>query len=173
VQINEAILAALPELLAFCQVVHLTGEGGLSRVTFELRRRGTIEHLERYHPYGFLMAEMAAALAAADVVIARAGANTVAELAMLGKPTVLIPNTNMAGHQVENARVLSRAGAVRVLDGDKLTTARLIGEIKRLTDDREERERLVKAMKQFAQPAAAEELAKQILQAARRGEAGE
>jgi UDP-N-acetylglucosamine:LPS N-acetylglucosamine transferase len=60
-------------------------------------------------------------------------------LAVLGKPTVLIPNYQMAGHQVENARVLSRAGAVRVLDGAKLTVEQLVGEVKRLLDDRKSR----------------------------------
>jgi UDP-N-acetylglucosamine--N-acetylmuramyl-(pentapeptide) pyrophosphoryl-undecaprenol N-acetylglucosamine transferase len=169
-QINNAVLAALPRLLEFCQVVHLTGEGELARVKFELRRHIKLDSHARYHPYGFLMAEMAPALAAADVVVARAGANTVAELAMLGKPTVLIPNSHMAGHQVENARMLSRSGAVRVLDGEKLTTERLVGEIKRLIENREELERLVQAMRQFYQPAAAEELAAVILAVGRVGE---
>jgi UDP-N-acetylglucosamine--N-acetylmuramyl-(pentapeptide) pyrophosphoryl-undecaprenol N-acetylglucosamine transferase len=169
-QINNAVLEALPRLLEFCQVVHLTGEGELHRIKFELRRMGELPRLERYHPYGFLMAEMAPALAAADVVVARAGANTVAELAMLGKPAVLIPNYEMAAHQMENARVLSRAGAARVLDGSKLTTERLVGEVKRLLDDAEERERLVKALRQFSRPDAAVELARIILEVGRAGE---
>lgn len=88
----------------------------------------------------------------------------------MSKPTVLIPNYEMAGHQVENARVLSRAGAVRVLDGSKLTTERLVGEVSRLVGDQDERERLGKALSQFSRPDAAQDLAKLILEVGRVGE---
>jgi UDP-N-acetylglucosamine--N-acetylmuramyl-(pentapeptide) pyrophosphoryl-undecaprenol N-acetylglucosamine transferase len=169
-QINDVIIEALPELLDFAQVIHLTGEGEYERVKFAIRRLGKLTHGERYQAYGFLMGEMALALAAADVVIARAGANTVAELAVLGKPTVLIPNYEMAGHQVENARVLSRAGAARVLDGAKLTPVQLVGEIRRLLGDAQEQGRLAKAIRQFCQVDAARELAEVILATARVGE---
>ncbi|HUD10884.1 MAG TPA: glycosyltransferase, partial [Candidatus Saccharimonadia bacterium] len=169
-QINDAILSALPELLAFCQVVHLTGEHDLERVKFSVSRMGKVAHIDRYQVYGFLTGDMALALAAADVVVARAGANTIAELGVLGKPTVLIPNYEMAGHQVENARVLSRLGAVRVLDGSKLTTERLVGEIQRILGDSEEQGRLAKAIAQFGNPHAAGKLAELIQQVGRAGE---
>ncbi|MDB5178447.1 MAG: N-acetylglucosaminyl transferase [Patescibacteria group bacterium] len=169
-QINDAILEALPQLLEHCQVLHLTGEREYQRVQFALRRMGKVPNIERYHSYGFLMAEMPAAMAVADVVITRAGASAIAELAFLSKPTVLIPNYEMAGHQVENARVLSRAGAVRVLDGSKLTTERLVGEVSRLVGDQDERERLGKALSQFSRPDAAQDLAKLILEVGRVGE---
>lgn len=172
-QINDAILGALPELLTFCQVIHLTGEQEYERVKFEVRRKGKVANIERYHPFGFLMAEMGPALAAADIVVGRAGANTVAEMAVLGKPLILIPNFEMAGHQIENARVLSRVGAARVLDGAKLTPARLVGELKRLIGDIEEQERLVRALKQFGRPDAALELAKVVMDVGRVGESFE
>lgn len=171
-QINDAILAALPELLEFCQVIHLAGEGDYERVKFEVRRKGKVAHIERYHLYGFLLAEMAKALAAADVVVSRAGANTIAELAVLGKPTILIPNYQMAGHQVENARVLSRTGAVRVLDGQHLTTARLVGEIRKILDDPEEQARLEKGIRQFGNLEAAKSLAEVILGVGQASEQG-
>jgi UDP-N-acetylglucosamine--N-acetylmuramyl-(pentapeptide) pyrophosphoryl-undecaprenol N-acetylglucosamine transferase len=171
-QINDAVVGALPEMLQVVQLVHLTGEGEYERVRFEVRRRGRVEHLDRYHPYGFLMAEMPLALAAADIVLARAGANNIAEFAALGKPTVLIPNYQMAGHQLENARVLSRAGAARVLDGSKLTPGALAGEVKRLAGDREEQERLSRAIRTFAVPDAPEQLARVILDTGRAGERG-
>lgn len=169
-QINDAIIQALPQLLEFCQVVHLTGEGEYERVKFEVRRLGHVPLIERYHPHGFLMAEMAAALVVADVVLARAGANTIAELATLAKPTILIPNYELAGHQMENARMLSRAGAARVLDGPRLTPALLIGEVRRILDDPEERDRLTAGIRRFARDDAAGELAALILAAGRVGE---
>jgi UDP-N-acetylglucosamine--N-acetylmuramyl-(pentapeptide) pyrophosphoryl-undecaprenol N-acetylglucosamine transferase len=169
-QVNNAVLDGLGELLEVCQVIHLTGEHEYERVKFEVRRRGKVEHIDRYHLFGFLLTEMAFALAAADLVISRAGANTIAELAALGKPTVLIPNYEMAGHQVENARVLSRAGAARVLDGERLTAQQLVGEVKRLIGDPEEQGRLSKAIRSFSRVDAAVELARVILEAGRAGE---
>jgi UDP-N-acetylglucosamine--N-acetylmuramyl-(pentapeptide) pyrophosphoryl-undecaprenol N-acetylglucosamine transferase len=163
-QVNDSVLAALPQLLEFCQVIHLTGEGEFERVQFALKRLGQIDHIERYQAFGFLTNDMGMAMAAADLVISRAGANTVAELAALGKPTVLIPNYEMAGHQVENAKVLSRAGAARVLDGEKLTGDRLVGEVKRLLGDPEEMERLAKGIARYAKPDAASELAQLIME---------
>lgn len=172
-QINDMVVRAMPELLERCQMIHLTGEREFDRVQFELKRMGKIQNMERYHAYGFLMGEMAAALAVADVVIARAGANTIAELAALGRPTVLIPNYEMAGHQVENARVLARAGAARVLDGAKLTPEQLVGEVRRLIDDGEERQRLERGIRAFYKPDAARELAQVILDVGGAGESSE
>ncbi len=162
-QINDAILAALPALLPDYQIIHQTGEGELERVKFELSRHGRLEYGQRYHPFAFILKEMGLALAAADVVIGRAGVGTINDSAVLGKPTILIPNYQMAGHQVENARMLSRAGAARVLDGAHLTVARLVAEIKRVVTDGEERERLAKAIGLFGRPEAAVELAGVVL----------
>jgi UDP-N-acetylglucosamine--N-acetylmuramyl-(pentapeptide) pyrophosphoryl-undecaprenol N-acetylglucosamine transferase len=169
-QINDAILAALPELVSFTQVVHITGENELERVKFEISRMGKISDIERYQVYGFLSGDMALALAAADLVVARAGANTIAEMGVLGKPTVLIPNYEMAGHQVENARVVSRMGAARVLDGATLTTAKLVGEIRHILGDSDEQDRLAKAIRQFGNTDAAQSVAEVILEVGRAGE---
>ena len=169
-QINNAVLAALPLLLEHYQVIHQTGEHDYERLRFAVSRLGKLPHADRYHPHAFILTDMPAALAAADIVIGRAGASTIAESAVLGKPTILIPNTGTAGHQVENARTLSRAGAVRVLDGNHLTPERLVGEIKRILDDPEEQARLGKAIGQFGRPDAARELAGLVLALGRAGE---
>jgi UDP-N-acetylglucosamine--N-acetylmuramyl-(pentapeptide) pyrophosphoryl-undecaprenol N-acetylglucosamine transferase len=161
--VNNAILDALPELVQFAQIIHLTGESEMPRVEFELRQMGKFEHQDRYHPHAFLMTGMGAAMSAADLVIARAGATTIAELASLSKPTILIPNYLMAGHQVGNARMLSRLGAARVLDEVTLTTPKLVGEIKMILGSETEQAALAKAISKFATPKAATELAEAIL----------
>jgi len=97
-------------------------------------------------------------------VVGRAGVNTINDCAVLGKPTILIPNYEMAGHQVENARVLSRQGAVRVLDGARLTADGLVGEIDHVLGDEAEQQRLSAAIKAFGRPHAAEDLAKLVLE---------
>lgn len=158
-QINNAVLQALPELTAKYQIIHQTGEGEINRIVFEIGRRRTEPNIERYHPFGFMMGDMGLALAAADVVIGRAGVNTINDSAVLGKPTILIPNYEMAGHQVENAKVLSRQGAVRVLDGAKLTSERLVAEINYILGDVAEQARLSAAIRLFGRPQAAHDLA--------------
>jgi UDP-N-acetylglucosamine--N-acetylmuramyl-(pentapeptide) pyrophosphoryl-undecaprenol N-acetylglucosamine transferase len=168
-QINDCVAGALPELLEFCQIIHQTGEGEYERLQFELRRSGLGKHADRYHPFAFLLDEMAPALAAADLVVGRAGVSTIAESAVLGKPTVLIPNYQMAGHQVANARVLSRAGAARVLDGRTLTPAKLAGELRGLLQNEEAQKQLSAAIQKFGRLDAARELAKAIVDEGRAG----
>jgi UDP-N-acetylglucosamine--N-acetylmuramyl-(pentapeptide) pyrophosphoryl-undecaprenol N-acetylglucosamine transferase len=162
VAINDVVLDAASMLLDHCQIIHLTGEKDFERVKFEFSRL-KLKSAGHYHPFGFLMGDMAKALAAADVVVARAGANTIAELAALGKPTVLIPNYLMAGHQVENAKQLARVGAARVIDEPRLMPALLAGEIDRILESEAEQAALTAAIRAFARPDANQELAKLIL----------
>lgn len=168
-QINDIVVAALPELLERYQVIHQTGEGEYERLQFALSRREKLKYSDRYRPAPFILKEMPGVLAAADLVIGRAGAGTIAESAVLGKPTILIPNTEMAGHQVENAKVLARAGAARVINGDRLRPALLVGEIRRILDEPEEQGRLSRAIGQFGRTDAARVLAETILAVGRAG----
>ncbi len=79
---------------------------------------------------------MATAFAIADLIVARAGATTLAEITTCGKPAVLVPWRGAAeDHQWENARVLERAEACRLADAQALGTGGLVGEILRLAED--------------------------------------
>ncbi len=165
-EINDVVLNALPQLLERFQVIHQTGEGELARIKFELSRQGVMPNLKRYHPYAFLMKEMPLALAAADIIIGRAGVGTISDSAALRKPTVLIPNNQMAAHQIANARMLARMGAVRVIDNAKLTPERLVGEVSRILDNPVEAASLAKAIGEFARPEAAKDLARLVVASA-------
>ena len=169
-QINAVVLDSVARLVEKYQIIHQTGESAISQVKFELKRLGRLDHIERYHPYGFLMGDMGLALGAADLVIGRAGVNTITDSAVLGKPTILIPNYEMAGHQVENAHVLSRQGAVRVLNGAHLSADELIAEIERVLGDEDEQKRLSEAIRAFGKPQAADDLAKLVLEIGGAGE---
>ncbi len=82
--------------------------------------------------------EIFKAIAACDLVISRAGSGTVAELGYFGKPSILIPLPNAPGdHQSENARMLERLGAARVILDDELNAERLIKEIEAVTREGE------------------------------------
>lgn len=148
--VNQAVVAALPRLLETTQVLHVTGEHGIESVRFQVGRLD-LEHPERYQAHAFLSSDMGLALAAADVVISRAGAQTIAELAALGKPAILVP---LAGHQVANAQLLARAGAVRVIGQDRLSPTLINREIDHVLGSTEVRTELKRNLEQFAVPGA-------------------
>lgn len=156
--INDLMVEIAPRLVKTMQVIHVTGEAEIERVRFALGHK-ELSHPERYVTKPFLLEDFGLALAAADVVVGRAGATTIAELAVLEKPTILIPNMVMAGHQLANAQLLSRAGAARVLKEDRLTAARLSAEIEGLVASEDDQKALAGAMKPFAVADGAERLA--------------
>ncbi len=163
--LNEAIVAALPRLINGYQIIHLTGENEIESVNFQVRRL-SLPHPERYQSHAFLGSDMGQALAASDIVIGRAGANTIAELALLGKPAILVPNGTMAGHQLDNAKMLGRAGAVRVINEDKLSAAVIERELGSITGSKSEQDFLRQHLASFAVPDAAERLAAEIMEVA-------
>jgi UDP-N-acetylglucosamine--N-acetylmuramyl-(pentapeptide) pyrophosphoryl-undecaprenol N-acetylglucosamine transferase len=150
-ELNRIVAGAVPGLVAFCQVVHLTGRG---------RAVPPREPGPRYHAYEFLVDEMRDALAAADLVVSRAGLGTLSELGALGKPMVLVPMPR--SHQVANARAAAAAGAARVLSQPGLTPERLIETMAALLADPPARASLAAAARQLMPADAAERLAGQL-----------
>jgi UDP-N-acetylglucosamine--N-acetylmuramyl-(pentapeptide) pyrophosphoryl-undecaprenol N-acetylglucosamine transferase len=117
-RINTAVAATLVELLPACQVVHICGHED-APAALDQRAKLPAEWQERYRPYAYLHDEMTDALAAADVVVARAGASTLGELPVLGLPGILVPYPYSGQHQDANADYLVRHGAaVKVVDAD-------------------------------------------------------
>jgi UDP-N-acetylglucosamine--N-acetylmuramyl-(pentapeptide) pyrophosphoryl-undecaprenol N-acetylglucosamine transferase len=105
---------------------------------------------------------MGPALAAADLVVTRAGTNTLAELAALGKPTIVIPGSQLHD-QTSNATTLARTGAVRVINEEKLSPALLTHEIEGVLASPEAQAALEKGIRTFAVHDAADQLAELIL----------
>lgn len=162
--INDAVMDALQELTRICQVIHLTGERDIERVKFETARI-PLEHKDRYQCYSFLMESLGLAMAAADLVISRAGANAIAELSALKKPAILIPAAQLRD-QPQNALTLSRAGAVRVIQEEKLTPHVLLREVSYVLESEKEQKLLKEGIGKLAMPDAARKLAKLILDCA-------
>ena len=136
--VNEAVFAALPALLDAVQVVHQTGEGpdGSRADLAQAERLAVATPLAqaRYRPLAFVGVELADLLALAALVVGRAGAGTLNELAAVGRPAVLIPLPGTsADEQTANARRMEAAGAAIVLLQDKLTPERLADTVLRLT----------------------------------------
>ncbi len=115
VRFNAAVAEALPRLVDRVTVIHVTGEDGYPPAL--AGRELLPEPLRRrYRPYPFLRDEMLTVLAAADLVVGRAGSSTLAEATALGLPMVVVPYPHAAGHQRANAASLVEAGAARLID---------------------------------------------------------
>ena len=109
--------------------------------------------------------DMAQACAAADLVVTRAGASTTAELAVLGKPAILVPYPHATdNHQEQNARAFESAGAAVLLDDDACTPERLAAELRRLLDDPAHLEAMGAAAKTMGHPLAAETVAEAVME---------
>jgi UDP-N-acetylglucosamine--N-acetylmuramyl-(pentapeptide) pyrophosphoryl-undecaprenol N-acetylglucosamine transferase len=112
---------------------------------------------------------MELAYAVADVAVARAGATTVAELAVCGIPSLLIPYPHATGrHQEANARALQRAGGASVMLDQQLSVATLAQRIESLVDHDERLDAMRAAARAFGRPDAARRLADVVKSAAAR-----
>ena len=171
--INEALVDALPTLLERFQILHISGQGTFERIgLFAGQKIGRLpEHVgARYRLVPYLNEEMPVALAAADVIIGRAGAATLAELAMLGKPSILVPlPPGFSGSPQEiNAGMFGQAQAALVIQDKTLTAQTLSAAIQQLFVDPAVRIRMSAAARQFAFPNAARELAATVVDLANR-----
>ncbi len=106
---------------------------------------------------------MSAVMAAADVVVARAGAITVSEIAALGKASILIPSPNVVrNHQEQNAREFEKNGAAKVITEDVLTADLLYDTIVEMTGDKQKLAEMSKNVKKLAKIDALEEIYKLV-----------
>jgi UDP-N-acetylglucosamine--N-acetylmuramyl-(pentapeptide) pyrophosphoryl-undecaprenol N-acetylglucosamine transferase len=108
---------------------------------------------------------MGAALAAADLVISRAGASTLGEYPMFGLPAILVPYQYAWRYQKVNADYLASHGAAVVLEHDRLP-GELLSSVQNLSRDRSKLEQMRQAMQSLAQPQAAHTLANLVRTAA-------
>jgi UDP-N-acetylglucosamine--N-acetylmuramyl-(pentapeptide) pyrophosphoryl-undecaprenol N-acetylglucosamine transferase len=155
--INMAVNRDLEGLLALAQVVHISGP--LDHEALQARRARLPEALQaEYHLAAYLHDEMVAALASADLVVARAGAATLGEFPAVGLPAVLVPLPHAGQFQHPNADYLAERGAAAVLEDDALaadfaeTVAALLNDPSRLA-------RMSEAARQLSVDDGAERLA--------------
>ena len=164
--INHALLACLPDLLAYMQVIHVTGEANWEQVE-AAREDLTTEQRGNYFPYPYLHETMGAAFAAADLALARAGASTLGELPAFGLPAILVPlphETNMVQHH--NAAQLRASGGALVMDDADLLT-HLHNTVMELMIDDLRREQMASAMRAQAKPQASQRIAEMLRQMGR------
>ncbi|MFH7321570.1 undecaprenyldiphospho-muramoylpentapeptide beta-N-acetylglucosaminyltransferase [Desulfurivibrio sp. D14AmB] len=155
-RVNRLVLEAVAELVREGQklrVVHQTGSLDLALVQQGYREMGVAARVEPF------ITEMAAVYAGADLVVSRAGATTLAELALFGKPALLIPYPYAADdHQRHNAEIMARQGAARVLKEAELSGAELAAELRNLLADPERRQEMAARARELATPEAAQKI---------------
>ena len=159
--INRAVARAAVLLeKSGLEVVHQTGEKDLTGTRQRYTRMPANWKLEPFLP------RLWEQMAAADLVLSRAGAVTVAELAAAGRPSILVPfAAAAAGHQLENAKALYKAGASIVIDEKDFEAESLAGTIAELIKDRARLTAMAQKAKSLARPNAAADLVKLLFEA--------
>lgn len=166
-QVNDLVAAILPDVLPHAQVVHQCGKTTYAQMQ-QVEANLPPQLRERYRLVEYLGDELPDVYAAADIMVARAGAGTVAELTALGKACILIPLIPTGGdEQRRTARHLADSGAARMLSGDDATPAALRGEVMALLQDPARRERLERSAREHGRPDAADRVVHELLTAAR------
>ncbi len=150
--INETIRFALPRLLPHFNIVHLCGKEKMDNLKLQV---------EGYKQFEYVKNEMKDLFAMADIVVSRAGANAICELAALNKPNILIPLSakSSRGDQIINAKSFEQQGFSVVIDNEELDEDILVESI---FDVYENREKYIENMKKSNQFGATETILKII-----------
>lgn len=163
-RINDAVIASASDLIDNygAAILHVSGQSNYDKV----KQRAPVS--PHYQLVPFVGQGMAEVLAAADIVITRAGATTMLELAAVQACAVIIPHPNLTGgHQMKNAAMYAETGAAEVIPEarllDSLEELQLV--VGRLLADEGQRRRMGQALGKFARPHAARDVASLIVKA--------
>ncbi|MBM7661900.1 UDP-N-acetylglucosamine--N-acetylmuramyl-(pentapeptide) pyrophosphoryl-undecaprenol N-acetylglucosamine transferase [Bacillus mesophilus] len=128
-KINEIVRASLQELLGFFQIVHICGKGNIKHSL----------HQPGYKQVEYLTDELPDVLAMTDIVISRAGSNSIFEFLALKKPMILIPLTKeqSRGDQIINAESFKKEGYAEVLQEGNLTKEGLVNKLEEVLQNKE------------------------------------
>jgi UDP-N-acetylglucosamine--N-acetylmuramyl-(pentapeptide) pyrophosphoryl-undecaprenol N-acetylglucosamine transferase len=162
--LNEMILSALPLLAGKnWQWLHLTGANDFEKVKSAYGARGIKAVVKPF------LAGMDLALGAATVAVSRAGASSLAEIAAMRLPPLLVPFPAAAdNHQFVNARVFEKTGAARLLEQKNSTPEKVAAILSELVESESVRSNMQSALAQWHAPKAAEQIAENILSAVAR-----
>ncbi len=164
--INEVLTESLPELVKSMNVIHQTGTKNIesTKVIASMALENN-KYSDRYHPFAYLSAEaMHQASGVTDAVVSRAGAGSIAEIAIWRLPAILIPIPEKISHdQRSNAYAYARTGAATVIEEHNLVPHLLISEIRRIINNPEVMTTMRKASTAFADKDAARLIAQATL----------
>lgn len=167
-RINDALAGARWEHPEQMQIVHAVGARDAERITAAWGARP--DDGLRVRSYSFI-ARMDLAYAVADVVLSRSGASTIAELCVVGRPSVLVPYPHAAAdEQTANARALAEADAAMLIPDAELDSARLVKAVEPLLRDAPRRLAMRAAARSLGRPDAAAHVADLVFSAATEAE---
>lgn len=159
-RLNNLVAEVLKDLQQFTSVVLVSGQG-----QYDELRETLPDNSETFQLHAFV-STMPQLLSAADVVVARAGATTILELAAVQAPTILVPNEALTGgHQIKNAAVYGEAQAAIVLDEEEIVEhpERFVASVKAYLNDAKTTKAMTERFGQFAKPEAAGDMAEMVL----------
>ncbi|PIP65644.1 hypothetical protein COU77_03855 [Candidatus Peregrinibacteria bacterium CG10_big_fil_rev_8_21_14_0_10_49_16] len=155
--INEVTLTLLPQLTALCDVIHITGPGKTADVQQKTGDKPC------YWSTEFATNDLPHLFAVTDLAISRAGANSIAELAMNAVPTILVPIQGLAqDHQVRNAETVEKSGGCILLYQKDLEN-NLYNLVQSLLQHANRRQKMAEAIKTLSTPDAPRLISKIIL----------
>jgi UDP-N-acetylglucosamine--N-acetylmuramyl-(pentapeptide) pyrophosphoryl-undecaprenol N-acetylglucosamine transferase len=166
--LNQVVCQALAELLPYCQILQISGKQ-LFAETQQLSEQ-SMANLEadiqqRYRLVAYMNEEMPAALQAAELVLCRSGAATLSELAVLGKPSLLVPLPPAIGSspQEANAAMFGRKQAAEVIRDADLKPAMLVERVKNIIASSALLQTMAEATRTFAEPDATQKIIAEVL----------
>jgi len=160
-KINQLVLSVLPSLLDKYEVIHQTGEKNYQSIKGYLK-----EMPQNYHVFSFFDEDqMATAYLVSDLIISRAGAGSIFEIAACAKPSILIPiPKSSSGHQRKNAFAYAQAGATSVLEQNNLTPNMFLNEISEILGNQELIQKMKENAKIFSQMEASQRIVQELIE---------
>jgi len=166
-KINEVIVKILPRLVTTYEVIHQCGENNYYETKDLAGKAGIKTGRDSYQLFPFLgdtQGEMKNALSSADLILSRAGATAISEIAAYGKPSILIPLQGSANdHQLHNAFEVAKHGGAMALKEENLTPELLLSKIDILMNDAPLRKTMGEKIRHFYNADAAQKIAQIVL----------
>jgi UDP-N-acetylglucosamine--N-acetylmuramyl-(pentapeptide) pyrophosphoryl-undecaprenol N-acetylglucosamine transferase len=163
--INDKLLSVLPQMLDRFEIIHQTGKSGFEQAKKESEVVLTKEIKKYYHAVDFLGDEyLAHAYAGCNLIISRAGSGSIFEIAVLGKPSILVPLSGSAqDHQIRNAYAFSERGACMVIEEPNFRPHFILERIKYLFERPELMKEMGQKAREFSRPNAAKVIAEYLV----------
>ncbi len=171
--LNQTVCHALPELLKQCQVLHISGSNLFNETrTLSEQTLADVESetRQRYRLVPYMDEQMPLALQAADLVLCRSGASVLSELAVLGKPSILVPLPPALGSspQEANAAMFQREQAAEVILNDLLKPEAMVERVTYILSQPAYLQKMSHAAMKLAKPDATQEIVETIVTLAKR-----
>lgn len=161
--INDLIMTSINELLLKYEIILVSGEKNYRELFNESKARLKPQQEKYFHLFPFLKEELKHAYAAASLIISRAGAGSIFEIAYAGKPSILIPLPNSAqDHQAENAYEYSKFGATIVMEQQNMTSHLFLSNIDHILGNEKIAQEMSQSALKFATPDAARKIAEEV-----------